>query len=377
VIQVVLLIIGGFATTFIALGHLTPDGGVIAGIEHIYHTVPDKLSMIIEKGEIITPNGKDAWQDLPGLAVLVGGLWVAALYYWGFNQYIIQRALAAKSLKEAQHGIVFAGFLKLVTPLIVVIPGIIAYVLYLQPEGTTIFSDAKTAFEVNGIVQNDNAYPWLISKFIPTGLKGLVLAALTAAIVSSLASMLNSTATIFTMDIYVPYINRKATEGQKVKIGRLTAAVSLLIAGTIAPLLGSLPQAFQFIQEYTGIVSPGILAIFLLGLFCKKANNKGALWGAFLSIPVAMYFKVAPKQWIDSSNPLSALFVDLPWMHQMGITFLVTMAIILVISLATNKGKEDPKSIKVTRDTFATDSVFNISAFAIILIFTALYAFFW
>jgi SSS family solute:Na+ symporter len=377
VIQVVLLIIGGFATTIIALNHLTPDGGVIDGIKHIYHTVPDKLSMIIDKGEIITPNGKDAWQDLPGLGVLIGGLWVAALYYWGFNQYIIQRALAAKSLKEAQHGIVFAGFLKLITPLIVVIPGIIAYVLYMQPEGTTILSDAKSAFEVNGIIQNDNAYPWLISKFIPTGLKGLVLAALAAAIVSSLASMLNSTATIFTMDIYVPHINKKATENQKVRTGRLTAAASLVIAGTIAPLLGSLPQAFQFIQEYTGIVSPGILAIFLLGLFCKKANNKGALWGAFLSIPVAMYFKVAPKQWIDSSNPLSSLFIDLPWMHQMGFTFLVTMAIILVISFTTGKGEDDAKRIKITHNTFATDGIFNISAFAIILIFVALYAIFW
>ena len=377
VIQVVLLIVGGFATTFIALDHLTPNGGVIDGIKHIYNTVPDKLSMIIEKGEIITPNGKDAWQDLPGLAVLVGGLWVAALYYWGFNQYIIQRALAAKSLKEAQHGIVFAGFLKLITPLIVVIPGIIAYVLYMQPEGTTILSDVKTSFEANGIVQNDNAYPWLISKFIPTGMKGLVLAALTAAIVSSLASMLNSTATIFTMDIYVPYINKKATENQKVRTGRLTAATALVIAGVIAPLLGSLPQAFQFIQEYTGIVSPGILAIFLLGLFCKKANNKGALWGAFLSIPVAMYFKVAPKQWIDSSNPLSTLFVDLPWMDQMGITFLITLAIIMIISLATNNGKDDAKGISINRNTFATDAVFNISAFAIILIFVALYAIFW
>jgi len=377
VIQVVLLIVGGFATTFIALDHLTPEGGVIDGIKHIYNTVPDKLSMIIEKGEIITPNGKDAWQDLPGLAVLVGGLWVAALYYWGFNQYIIQRALAAKSLKEAQHGIVFAGFLKLITPLIVVIPGIIAYVLYMQPEGTTILSDVKTSFEANGIVQNDNAYPWLISKFIPTGMKGLVLAALTAAIVSSLASMLNSTATIFTMDIYVPYINKKATENQKVRTGRLTAATALVIAGVIAPLLGSLPQAFQFIQEYTGIVSPGILAIFLLGLFCKKANNKGALWGAFLSIPVAMYFKVAPKQWIDSSNPLSTLFVDLPWMDQMGITFLITLTIIMIISLATNNGKDDAKGININRNTFATDGIFNISAFAIILIFVALYAIFW
>ncbi len=377
VIQVTLLILGGFITTFIALDKLTPDGGIIAGIEHIYHTVPGKLSMIIDKGEIITPNGKDAWQDLPGLAVLIGGLWVAALYYWGFNQYIIQRSLAAKSLKEAQHGMVFAGFLKMITPLIVVIPGIIAYVYYMQPEGTTALEGVRSAFDVNGVVQNDNAYPWLIRQFIPTGLKGLVLAALAAAIVSSLASMLNSTATIFTMDIYLPYINKKATESQKVKTGRITVAVALIVAGFIAPLLGSIPQAFQFIQEYTGIVSPGILAIFILGLFWKKANNKGALWGAFLSIPVAMYFKVAPKGWVDASSPAGTLFVDIPWMHQMSITFLITLVIIVIISYVTGKGNNDEKGIVVTRKTFATDPVFNIASFAIILIFVALYALFW
>jgi len=372
VIQVILLVVGGLIAAFLALDHLTVGGGIFNGLSFLYEVVPEKFSMIIQKGEIITPNGKDAWFDLPGIAVLVGGLWVANLYYWGFNQYIIQRTLAAKSLKESQKGILFAAFLKLIIPLIVVIPGIIAYVLYLQPEGASIIPGVKDAFEVNGQIQNDNAYPWLIGEFVPAGLKGLVLAALAAAIVSSLASMLNSTSTIFTMDIYREYFNKKATPKQTVKVGRISAAVALVIAAFMAPLLGGIPQAFQFIQEYTGVVSPGILAIFILGLFWKKANNKGAIWGAFLSIPVAMYFKVAPKGWSDS-----VLFVDLPWMHQMGLTFIITMIIIAIISIATGNNKEDEKGIEITKKTFYTEPLFNVLSFTIILILVMLYAMFW
>ena len=202
VIQVVLLVVGGLVTTFIALDHVTPEGGIWQGMKYVYETVPEKFSMILSKGEIIDPNGKDAYWDLPGLAVLLGGMWVANLYYWGFNQYIIQRTLAAKSLKEAQRGIVFASFLKLLIPLIVVIPGIIAYVLNADPTGQITAQSADPAFiSAGGAIDNDRAYPWLVSHFIPMGLKGLVVAALVAAIVSSLASMLNSTSTIFTLDI--------------------------------------------------------------------------------------------------------------------------------------------------------------------------------
>ncbi|TKG96931.1 sodium/glucose cotransporter [Puteibacter caeruleilacunae] len=376
VIQVILLVVGGLVTTVIALDHLTPNGGVLDGLRHLYATVPEKFSMIISKGEIITPDGSDAWNDLPGLAVIVGGLWVANLYYWGFNQYIIQRTLAAKSLRESQRGIVFAAFLKLIIPLIVVVPGIIAYVFYSNPEGTTVVDGVVSAFEVNGVIENDKAYPWLISRFIPVGLKGLVLAALAAAIVSSLASMLNSTATIFTMDLYRPYFNPKASNGEMVNVGRITAAVSLVIAGCLAPLLGGIPQAFQFVQEYTGIVSPGILAIFLMGLFYKKANNKAAIWSAFLSVPLAIYFKVAPKGWVDGMA-IEALFVDMPWMHQMGLTCVITMMIIVVISHITGKGQDDSKGITISKKTFETGQRFNIAAFAIILILVALYSLFW
>jgi SSS family solute:Na+ symporter len=204
-------------------------------------------------------------------------MWVANLYYWGFNQYIIQRTLAAKSLKEGQKGIVFAAFLKLIIPVIVVLPGIIAYVMNLDPETGTLNMGmliSEGFLGTAGNIANDNAAPWLIKNFIPVGLKGLILAALAAAIVSSLASMINSTSTIFTMDIYKSMFNKNANDKQMVKVGRLTGLVALIIAMLIAPQLGSLGQVFQFIQEYTGVVSPGILAVFLMGLFYKKGNQQ-------------------------------------------------------------------------------------------------------
>jgi solute:Na+ symporter, SSS family len=377
VVQVALLIIGGLITTVIALGHLTPDGGIIAGAKFLYHAVPEKFSMILSKGEIITPNGTDAYWDLPGLAVLIGGMWIANLYYWGFNQYIIQRTLAAKNLKEAQKGIAFAAFLKLLIPLIVVIPGIVAYVLNSGPDGALSSQTVDPAF-INqaGGIDNDRAFPWLISQFIPTGLKGLVLAALAAAIVSSLASMLNSTATIFTMDLYKPFVNKQATDRQIVAAGRITATIALVIAGLMAPFLGSIPQAFQFIQEYTGIVSPGILAIFMLGLFWRKATNNGAIWGAVFSIPVALFFKTGNKGWFEGSA-FEFLFPNLPWMHQMGLTFLAVALIIMVVSIIENHGKTDEKGIRLSKSLFTTGAGFNISAFIICIILAFLYAFFW
>ncbi len=373
VVQVVLLIFGGFIMTYIGLTEVSEDGTVIGGFVTIYETVPQKFSMILEQEEIFTPNGRDAWWDLPGLAVLIGGMWVANLYYWGFNQYIIQRTLAAKSLKESQRGIAFAAFLKLLIPLIVVIPGIIAYVLNAGPEGTVSAQSVDPSFIAEtGTFINDSAAPWLIKNYIPTGLKGLVLAALAAAIVSSLASMLNSTATIFTMDIYKPYFNKEAKGKAIVNVGRLTAFIALVIAVILAPQLANLGQVFQYIQEYTGIVSPGILAVFMLGLFWKKTTNNAAIWGVMLSIPIAMYFKVGPNDWADSS-----FFVSLPFMHQMMWTWILSMGIMVLISLLESKGKDHEKGIELTEGIFKTDPIFNISAFAIILILVALYAVFW
>jgi SSS family solute:Na+ symporter len=374
VVQVVLLIFGGLLMTYFALSNVTDTGSFVDGLKYIYDKAPERFSMILSKGEIITPNGRDAWWDLPGLAVLIGGMWVANLYYWGFNQYIIQRTLAAKSLEEGQKGIVFAAFLKLIIPLIVVLPGIIAYVMNLDPE-TGQLNMALLSNEgflgTAGNIANDNAAPWLIKNFIRVGLKGLILAALAAAIVSSLASMINSTSTIFTMDIYKSTINKKADDKQMVKVGRLTGLVALIIAMILAPQLGSLGQVFQFIQEYTGVVSPGILAVFLMGLFYKKATNNAAIWGVILSVPIAMYFKVAPNGWSDAS-----IFVNIPFMNQMLVTCIGTLLIIALISYFEGN-QDDPKGIVLTKKLFATSSTFNLAAFGVMLITAMLYAIFW
>ncbi len=362
VIQVIFLVFGGLVTTYLALDTVSGGEGFVAGLSTIYEKVPERFEMILD---VSNPE----YKNLPGIAVLVGGMWVANLYYWGFNQYIIQRTLAAKSLKESQKGILFAAFLKLLIPLIVVIPGIAAYVIINDPELISGLGDI--ALQNSPLDKKDNAYPWLL-QFLPIGLRGVAFAALAAAIVSSLASMLNSTSTIFTMDIYKQYINKAANDKQTVNVGRISAAIALVIACIMAPLLGGIDQAFQFIQEYTGIVSPGILAVFLLGLFWKKTTNKAAIVGALGSIPIALYFKVAPKGWSNAS-----FFVDVPFMDQMGYTLLSTMLIIGVYSYLQHRGVDDEKGIPISKQLFKTSPLFSVGAFAIMLILVALYAVFW
>ena len=367
IIQVFFLVLGGLVTTYLALNTVSQGQGIIEGIKHIYHAAPDRFEMILDKSN-------PEYKNLPGIGVLVGGLWVANLYYWGFNQYIIQRTLAAKSLKESQKGILFAAGLKLIIPLIVVIPGISAYVIVNDPEILANLGE-------NGILnmptdeKADKAYPWLM-QFLPVGLKGVAFAALAAAIVSSLASMLNSTSTIFTMDIYKQLIDKDADDKKIVKVGRLSATIALIIGATMAPLLGGIDQAFQFIQEYTGIVSPGILAVFLLGLFWKKTTNNGAIWGALSSIPIAMFLKIGNKGWLDGTG-MESIFPKLPWMDQMGLTALITMAVIILVSYKGNKGAEDEKGINLPKGIFKTSPSFNIGAFAIMLILTVIYSLLW
>ncbi len=357
VLQVGLLVLGGLVVTFAGLYHLTPDGGIIDGITHLYEVAGDKFQMILDRSN-------PEFNNLPGIAVLIGGMWVANLYYWGFNQYIIQRTLAAKSLEESQKGIIFAGFLKLLIPLIVVIPGIIVYVLFNQPEGTTQMSGIVDVFtQPDGSIKYDNAYPWLMKVFLSPGFLGLVVAALAAAIVSSVASMLNSVATIFTMDIYIPYINPDATDKETVNMGRISAGVALVTAIIVAPQLDNVPQVFQYIQEYTGMVSPGILAVFLMGLFWKKTTAKGAIYGVLVSIVIAVFLK----------SPA----VQLPFLDQMFYTLIATMAIIVGVSLTTNPHDEDPKAIHTTADMFQTTPAFNIGAYVILVIVAVLYAVFW
>ena len=367
IIQVVVLVLGGLVTTYLALDTVSGGGGFIEGLTTVYKAVPERFDMILEKSN-------PEYMNLPGIGVLIGGMWIANLYYWGFNQYIIQRTLAAKSLEESQKGILFAAGLKMIIPLIVVIPGIAAYVIVNDPTLLGSLGEAGMA-NIPSSDQADKAYPWLM-QFLPTGLKGVAVAALAAAIVSSLASMLNSTATIFTMDIYKQLINKEASESKTVNVGRLSAFAALIIATIMAPLLGGIDQAFQFIQEYTGIVSPGILSVFVLGLFWKKTSNKGAIYGALASIPIALFFKVGPKGWLAGSS-IEAFFPNLPFLDQMGLTAILSMGVIALVSLRENKESNDAKGIPLDKGIFETSALYNIGSFALMIILAGLYAFFW
>lgn len=352
VIQVIFLVLGGLVTTYLALDFVGEGEGILVGFQHVMDAAPDKFQMILDETN-------SQYVNLPGISVLVGGLWVANLYYWGFNQYIIQRTLAAKSLKEAQRGVIFAAFLKLLIPVIVVLPGIAAFVMIKDADIMARLGDMGQ-HNLPSMSQADKAYPWLL-QFLPIGLKGVAFAALAAAIVSSLASMLNSTSTIFTMDIYKVYTDKNASDRKTVNVGRISALVALIIASIIAQFLDGLDQAFQYIQEYTGMVSPGILAVFILGLFWKKSTNSGAIVGAIASLGIAIAFK----------------WTSIPFMNQMGYTFLLSLLIIIVISIWEGKGKDNPKGITLSKSTFKTGPVFNISAFAILIILIALYSVFW
>lgn len=367
IIQVIVLVFGGLVTTYLALDTVSGGQGFIDGLISIYNAVPERFDMILEKSN-------PEYMNLPGIGVLIGGMWVANLYYWGFNQYIIQRTLAAKSLEESQKGILFAAGLKMIIPLIVVIPGIAAYVIVNDTMLLESLGDAGLS-NIPSSGKADKAYPWLM-QFLPTGLKGVAVAALAAAIVSSLASMLNSTATIFTMDIYKQLINKSASETKTVNIGRLSAFAALIIGTIMAPLLGGIDQAFQFIQEYTGIVSPGILSVFILGLFWKKTSNKGAIYGALASIPIAMFFKVGPKGWMVGSS-LEGIFPTLPFLDQMGLTAILSMIVIALVSIKENKEKDDAKGIQLEKGIFDTKSIYNIGSFALMILLAGLYSFFW
>jgi SSS family solute:Na+ symporter len=338
VVQVVFLIIGGLITTYLALNAVSEGAGAWAGLETLYERVPEKFDMILSKDNPF-------YKDLPGISVLIGGMWIANLSYWGCNQYIIQRALAAKTTAEAQRGLAFAGYLKLILPLVVVIPGIAAFVL---------------GADLN---RYDEAYPWLLSNLVPVGIKGLAFAALIAAALSSLSSMMNSTATIFTMDLYKPFINPGASETRLVTVGRIVGLISMIIAVLVAqPLLGGEEQVFQFIQKYTGYVSPGIVVLFLFGLFWKRTTATAALWTAIASVP----FSIA----------IDLLFPEMPFLDQMGLVFLLLSALIIAISLATSH-TASPKAIRFGTNLFTTGPVFNALAMGIILILGALYAMFW
>lgn len=291
VMQVTFLVGGGLITAYVALSEMGKVFGTdaLGALSRVYadlttgtHVNDVHFHLVIQESHNV-----NAFENVPGIAAVVGGVWLTNLGYWGFNQYIIQKGLAAKSIDEAKKGLVFAGFLKILIPFIVVLPGICAYYIMQDPQA---FSSIHLAGSIN---RADDAYPWLIRNFTPTGIKGLSFAALAAAIISSLASMFNSTSTLFTMDIYKKYINKDAKDKTLVSVGRMVAVGALLIALiAVEPLLGGLDQAFQYIQEYSGFIYPGIIVVFGLGLLWKRASSTAAVWTAILTIPMGILFKI-------------------------------------------------------------------------------------
>ena len=317
VMQVTFLVGGGLITAYAALDviadKLDLQGGAMAALGEVYQklkSVPGDSHFNLVVNQAKTP---DAYFDIPGIAVIVGALWLTNLGYWGFNQYIIQKGLAAKSLDEAKKGMVFAAFLKILIPFIVCIPGVCAF--YIKTQQPDMFAQLA-----GGISVSDDAYPFLIRNFTPVFIKGLSFAALSAAVISSLASMFNSTSTIFTMDIYKQYFKKDASEKNLVNVGRLTSVCALIIAlCSVYPILGSMDQAFQFIQEYSGFVYPGIVVIFGLGLLWKRASGPAAVVAAIGTFVFSILFKF--------------IMPNTPFMLRMGYVFMVLVAIFIPMSI--------------------------------------------
>ena len=335
IIQVVLLIIGGLYLSYITLNMIGNGAGVVEGFISLTEKAPEKFDMILSKDNPF-------YKDLPGITALIGAVWVLHFSYWGFNQYIIQRALAAKSIKEAQKGIAFAAILKLIMPIIVVLPGIAAAVL--NP----------------GLENPDQAYPQLMT-LMPVGMMGLVFAALVAAIVSSLGSMTNSISTIFTMDIYIHY-RPNETQRHYVTIGRMVSFISLVIAMICAkPLLGNFDQAFQYVQDFTSFFTPGIVVIFLLGMFWKRTTPTGALAAAIGSFVTSLAFKIS--------------WPELPFLDRMNFVFFICLILAVSASLWV---KEESKYVhKLDKADFHTSTGYNLVSVSVFLVLVAIYATWW
>lgn len=335
IIQVVLLVLGGLLIAWILLDKISDGAGITAGFRLLMDRAPEKFDMIL------SPSNPH-YMSLPGLSVLIGGMWVMNVSYWGFNQYIIQRALAAKSIDEAQKGIAFAAFLKLLMPIIVVLPGIAVFVM-----GANISAP-------------DQAYPHAMT-LLPVGIKGLVFAALLAAIVSSLASMTNSISTIFTLDIF-PSLNKGENAANPVRVGRIVALAAMVIAMTAArPLLGNFDQAFQYIQEFTGFFTPGIVVIFMLGIFYAKTTATAALAAAIASAVFSFLF--------------SAFAPELPFIDRVGLVFL--LCAVLAIGISHLWPQPQGGALELSEVSFATSTGFNLSALLVTLILCAFYITWW
>jgi SSS family solute:Na+ symporter len=372
VIQVFFLILGGLVTTYLALNMVAEKegtSGVLNGLKILKEGADDHFHMIFAKDN---PN----YPSLPGLTVLLGGMWIVNLNYWGCNQYITQRALGA-DLKTARNGIMFAAFLKLLMPVIVVLPGIAAY--YLHSKGMFQAEMMK-----DGELVPDNAYPVLLN-LLPTGLKGLAFAALTAAVVASLAGKANSIATIFTLDVYRKKINPEVSESSMVKIGKLTVIVSMLIAVIIAPFLGiDKKGGFEFIQEYTGFVSPGIFAMFILGFFWKKTTSNAALFatvgGFILSVVLKFIPLIVNLSFLNSTGFAVANkkgVFEIPFLDRMGFVFLLCLVGMYFISKYDNKKGIVPQGLEVDKSMFKVHPAFAAGGLIILGILTALYTVFY
>lgn len=359
VFQVLVLIIGGLVTTYLALTLLSEQFGlgkdIFKGLSVLRKEAPEHFHMIFDR---TNPH----YKELPGISVLIGGMLINNLAYWGCNQYIVQRALGA-DLKTARKGILFAAFLKMLIPVIAVLPGIAMYVMHQRGMFQTEMTDAA------GMIKPDHAYPTLLN-LLPAGLKGVAFAALTAAIVASLAGKANSISTIFSLDIYKKYFNKEAAEGKLVRTGRWTVIISILVAAIVAPSLKSLDQAYQFIQEYVGFFSPGVLAIFLLGMFWKKATAAAATTGALLTVPVSAVLKFLPF-WTNG------VFPDYPFLDRMTISFFVIIVMMVAISLLKPKPATDQHAIEMDTSLFSVSPGFIIGSFIICSILAALYTVFW
>ena len=334
VVQVVLLIFGGLAVSFIALNIISESSGIFEGLRIVMNEMPEKFDMVLSKDN-------PSYKDLPGIWILLGlGVWIGHFFYWGFNQYITQRALGAKNIKEAQKGVMFAAYLKLLMPIVIVLPGICAAILFPVLE------------------KSDQAYPTMMS-LLPSGLLGLTFAALIAAIVSSLASMSNSISTIFTMDIYRYIKGNEVSQFNLIKVGRITVVVSLIIAALIAkPLLGSFESIFQYIQNFTGYFSPGIVVIFLVALFWKKATSLSVLIAALISL--------------FGSILISIQFPELPFIHRMTIVFALSAVGCWLTSFLQGY-KNQEKAINLNNINFSTSRAFNINTLIVVVVLVIIY----
>ena len=426
--------VGAFQEIFTHLGSIPGDHHFNLVVERNTELYPDINGVIDETGAIAANQpGSDPYFDIPGIVVIVGALWLTNLGYWGFNQYIIQKGLAAKSIEEAKKGMIFAAFLKILIPFIVCIPGVCAfYIMNGEYNGTPVHELLTNL--TGSIDRSDDAYPFLIRNFTPVVIKGLSFAALAAAVISSLASMFNSTSTIFTMDIYKQFLNKTASEKRLVTVGRMTSVCALIMALiAVYPIMGGADQAFQVIQEYSGFVYPGIVVIFGLGLLWKRASAIAAVVtavGTFVfsilfkfmmpDVPfllrmgyvficlVIMFFglsymskdtKPAPEvpektrrvlfKWAHYSLGLSTAALVLGFMsfiykdmRDLGFEAFLFMGVFLyciykfLVSNALDE-VEDRKSIGVETKIFKTDRIFNIGAAGVIIILCILYKLLW